>query len=449
LEWNPPSQTYGLNISGYTIQEKITAGVYDKIKDIGTTTKYSVSNLETDETYTFVVSARYSLGSASDISNEATATPTSSSKPPSSVTVTSPPTNLKAVASSPIQVDLSWDAPSDDGSAPISGYKIEVSVDSGDYITLEQNTGTPSRTFTHSERVPDTTYAYKVYAINSVGTSGSSNQVSVTPTASSESPPSDTTPSDTTPSDTTPSDTTPSDTTPSAPINFEAVLATTNQVNLTWDAPSDDGGASISGYKIEVKSDSGAFSVLSSITEKNTSYSHTGLVADNTYTYKVYAINSVGTSNPSLVSIATTEPKAQDPTKRIPGFPDPDKDPQYYVDRYNKEETYKKWFDSNFPDYSIYAVVGLPDPKDDPTKRIPGFPDPDKDPQYYVDRYNKEETYKKWFDSNFPDYSIYEVVGLSDPNYDVVGLPESSENETSKDNIFAQLVKKIFSWFGF
>jgi len=59
-------------------------------------------------------------------------------------------------------------------------------------------------------------------------------------------------------------------------------------------------------------------------------------------------------------------------------------------------------------------VVKSSDPDDDPTKRIPGFPDPDKDPQSYVDRYTKEESYKKWFDSNFPDYSIYEVVGLTD-----------------------------------
>ena len=39
-----------------------------------------------------------------------------------------------------------------------------------------------------------------------------------------------------------------------------------------------------------------------------------------------------------------------------------------------------------------------------------------KDPQSYVDRYNNEPTYKKWFDTNFPQYSsIYEAVGLEEP----------------------------------
>ncbi|MDH5659072.1 MAG: hypothetical protein OEY17_07000, partial [Nitrosopumilus sp.] len=86
--------------------------------------------------------------------------------------------------------------------------------------------------------------------------------------------------------------------------------------------------------------------------------------------------------------------------------------PQYYVDRYNKEPSYKKWFDDNFPQYdSIYQAVGL----DAPVEIAP-FVDKTKDPQYYVDRYNKEPSYKKWFDDNFPQYdSIYQAVGLDAP----------------------------------
>ncbi|MFB5627991.1 MAG: CFI-box-CTERM domain-containing protein, partial [Nitrosarchaeum sp.] len=44
------------------------------------------------------------------------------------------------------------------------------------------------------------------------------------------------------------------------------------------------------------------------------------------------------------------------------------------------------------------------------------FVDPTKDPQSYVDRYNNEPSYKKWFDTNFPEYSsIYDAVGLDEP----------------------------------
>jgi len=96
----------------------------------------------------------------------------------------------------------------------------------------------------------------------------------------------------------------------------------------------------------------------------------------------------------------------------IPGFPDPTKDPQSYIDRYNNEPKYKEWFDRNFPEDSIYEILGVPGPK---KTHIPGFPDPTKDPQSYIDRYNNEPKYKEWFDRNFPDETIYEIVGLAEP----------------------------------
>ena len=42
---------------------------------------------------------------------------------------------------------------------------------------------------------------------------------------------------------------------------------------------------------------------------------------------------------------------------KIPGFPDPEKDLQYYLDRYNNEPNYKDWFDRNFPGQTIQSVV--------------------------------------------------------------------------------------------
>ena len=42
--------------------------------------------------------------------------------------------------------------------------------------------------------------------------------------------------------------------------------------------------------------------------------------------------------------------------------------------------------------------------------KIPGFPDPEKDLQHYLDRYENEPKYKEWFDKNFPDQTIRNVV---------------------------------------
>ncbi len=109
--------------------------------------------------------------------------------------------------------------------------------------------------------------------------------------------------------------------------------------------------------------------------------------------------------------------KEPEPISKIASFVNPNVDPQYYVDRYDNESAYKEWFDANYPNITIQEAVGIPIIVEDTTivSKIPGFPDPEKDPQYYVDRYNNESEYKKWFDTNFPNQSIYEVVGASMP----------------------------------
>ncbi|KAF6247833.1 hypothetical protein C6990_03580 [Nitrosopumilus sp. b3] len=42
------------------------------------------------------------------------------------------------------------------------------------------------------------------------------------------------------------------------------------------------------------------------------------------------------------------------------------------------------------------------------------FVDPNKDPQYYIDRYYNEVAYKSWFDRNYPGLTIEEAVNHND-----------------------------------
>ena len=44
--------------------------------------------------------------------------------------------------------------------------------------------------------------------------------------------------------------------------------------------------------------------------------------------------------------------------------------------------------------------------------------DPDRDPHTYIERYVREEDYRDWFDRNYPDYTIYEAVGLTESDLD-------------------------------
>jgi titin len=91
--------------------------------------------------------------------------------------------------------------------------------------------------------------------------------------------------------------------TPSLPRNLNATSVSNTQIFLIWDAPVNATG--VTGYQIEFKTGSGSYSVLS-ITGNLTTYLHTGLVANTTYTYRVSVINSAGTGNSSNEASATT-----------------------------------------------------------------------------------------------------------------------------------------------
>ncbi len=75
---------------------------------------------------------------------------------------------------------------------------------------------------------------------------------------------------------------------------------------MSWTAPASNGGAAISGYRIEVSTDGGTnFSQLV-VSQSKTTYSHTGLSAGLARHYRVRASNSVGNSGWSNTANATT-----------------------------------------------------------------------------------------------------------------------------------------------
>jgi len=118
------------------------------------------------------------LGGTSVPSTEASVT--TQTPPPSTIPDT--PTGLTATTVSPSQINLSWSAPLDDGGSPLTGYQIEVMVDTGPWSILVANTGI-STSYADTGLSPSTTYTYRVSAINSIGTSIASTEASgTTPT---------------------------------------------------------------------------------------------------------------------------------------------------------------------------------------------------------------------------------------------------------------------------
>ena len=85
-----------------------------------------------------------------------------------------------------------------------------------------------------------------------------------------------------------------------------------------------------------------------------------------------------------------------------------------------------KWWSENQIDDETFVsgiqflmkekIVNIPDlPEQASEKARLSFVDESKDTQSYIDRYNNEPDYKDWFDENYPDYTIYEAVGATEP----------------------------------
>jgi len=131
---------------------------------------YTNTGLTNGTTYYYKVAAVNSAGT-STLSAEASATPAST------VTVPAAPTALTAVAGNGL-VGLAWSA-----SSGATSYNLYRGTTSGGEGTTPVVTGITANSYSNTGLTNGTTYYFKVAAVNSVGTSGLSNEVSAKPAA--------------------------------------------------------------------------------------------------------------------------------------------------------------------------------------------------------------------------------------------------------------------------
>lgn len=254
----------------------------------GTTLTTSPSNPTTNSTggftgVTFSVpcttTGTHVINASDANSNWATALFTESSSPQCA------PTNLSASTISSTQINLSWTAPSTNGGSAITGYKIQRSTDGGSTWPYSTNIGNVT-SYSDTGLVHSTTYTYQVSAITGFGTGPPSSTASATTF----------------------------NVVPSPPQGLTATPASSSQINLSWAAPVDNGGTSINGYKIERSTNGGTTwsTLVANTTNTATAYNDTSLAVAKTYTYRVSAINHVGTSSPSNTASATTDVTSTD-----------------------------------------------------------------------------------------------------------------------------------------
>ncbi len=165
-------------------------------------------------------------------------------------------------------VNISWSPPEDNGGAEIIEYRIFKGTSSGKtelFATLDEGT----LHFNDSSVVNGNLYYYNMTAVNSVGESESTGELSAMPLVI-----------------------------PTSPRNA-SVAVTEFYISLEWDPPSDDGGTHVIAYDIYKGTYPEQMEYCKRVDEHRNSFEDRDVEIGQIYYYFVTASNTVGESEPS------------------------------------------------------------------------------------------------------------------------------------------------------
>ncbi|MCC2668172.1 MAG: repeat-containing protein, partial [Armatimonadetes bacterium] len=265
---------------GFRVERSANGGAFGVIATLGAnSTSYLSTGLAADTTYAFRVRAYNGAGSSA-FSNTVTVAPL---PPPPAA-----PGNLTAAVLSPSRIDLAWE----DNSGNETGFEIERKTGSGSFSVVGA-VGAGLAAFSDTSVVEQTTYTYRVRAVNLGGSSAYSNE------AGGTTPPAPT----------------------AAPTSLTATAFSSSEVRLSWQ----DNSANETGFRIERRT-TGAFAELAAPgphagTGTVTYADLSGIASDTTYIYRVRATGALGdsaTSNEVGVTIPSLPPTAPSALTAVP-----------------------------------------------------------------------------------------------------------------------------------
>ena len=272
LTWD--AHRYPLTVTGYEYNQDDGGGVSNWINIEGSdsgTVSHTVTGLTAVPTYTFAVHAVNSAGSTESDSRSLKL-----SEAPAA------PDSFSAVAGDG-QVWLGWRSPAD---FTISGYEYRQKEGTDAFGEWTNIPGSRAGSTFHivTGLTNGRPYTFQVRAVNAAGESGSSGEQSATPATASSAP--------------------------VKPEGFAARQTDVGQVELTWEASSNP--LNVTGYQF--KQNSGSWTTIPNSDSSTVSHIITGLTQGVTYTFRVRAVNSAGsTESDSQPVTVVAKPAAPDP----------------------------------------------------------------------------------------------------------------------------------------
>ena len=277
IYWQPPLNNGGSPVTSYLVQVSTTSSFASSSSFTTSSTSLSFPSLTNGTTYYFRVAATNSVGTGS-FGGFVSVTPQAPASVPTA------PLNLAASTGNG-SVSLTWSAPSSNGGAAITGYLVQLAVNTS--FAGAVNFYVSSNAYTVSNLSNGTTYYFRVAAYNQEGMGSYGSTVSSRPQAPIG--------------------------VPSAPTNVVATASGSGTVELRWSPPS--GGVQPTSYRIRQYSyKTGQWSEYS-VNYGSTTATLTGLLNGIDYLFQVKSRGSEGDSGWSSSS-NVVQPSAGQPPVR-------------------------------------------------------------------------------------------------------------------------------------
>lgn len=204
-----------------------------------------------------------------------------------------PAADIPMVVSPDGMVSISWASPHETGGAPVIDFAVEVSKDGGVTWAAVPREASPECTAVISQLEFGVPHSFRVAAVNAAGRGTFSGPTAaIIPIG------------------------------PPGPPHSVTGTAADRAVHLRWHAPADDGGAAITGYRMEVSGDAGASWVtVKGHAAADPSGSVPNLANGTAYVFRVRAVNAAGEgapSEPSAAAVPAGPPSAPGPVTVTP-----------------------------------------------------------------------------------------------------------------------------------
>ena len=255
LKWELPLDLGGIPVMEFKIYKA------DFSSEMDLYTRVTASEMFYNDTQVTNGEIYYYKVAAVNIIGEGPFTETKVAKP---MGLPFPPFNVRAVAGDSF-VNISWSVPINDGGDPISEITLFRGTDPNSSVSIFTSS-IYERSFKDTTVTNGVTYYYSMIAVNSLGKSPKSLPISITPSGK-----------------------------PSIPMNVQ-IEAGSETITLSWQAPNDNGGLEITGYKIYRTSTTGSRVLIDPGEPNNLEYIDRDVVRGSKYLYQISAENENGES---------------------------------------------------------------------------------------------------------------------------------------------------------